>query len=297
MDKLAEAFKVSVNVKSNASGTLLQAWTRWFQFAVGNKYELAIQNVENRVATNRGEKDEIIAQMKILCLNDQKSWSRLINIFGDEASDGVRIVQCGTREVIAHTNDISKSASKYKADCILEMIKTGRQYRTTIKSKNGAPYAILNHTPRTAKVFRTAGRLSHTVPSLDKIAEEYVTKRTAGGREDMKVNELSSLNDANHKEALMEVIAYFMFDGTGESDSKCPAEAVAIYEGTHITFIKISSLDDRKNYIASIWDRVILSFRNKQMPPDITNCHPWVYIDKGKNGSIKHKGSLHLRVK
>ena len=180
------------------------------------------------------------------------------------------------------------------------MVKTGQQYSTSIKSKNGAPYAILNHTPRTANVFSEDGRLSHTVSSLDKIMVEYVTKRSAGGKEEANVNDLEILNDTNIKEALFQVIAYFLFDGSGSKVSACSADSIMIYERTSIAFIKCSSPEERNKYIASIYDKLIISLRNRKMNKkisnDITICYPWLY-SYNKGGDTKHKFLLHIRVK
>ena len=77
----------------------------------------------------------------------------MIKIFGDEASEGIKVLDA---KITPKRNiyDIKKTISSYKADCVVIMNKTGKTWAMSIKSKNGANPSILNHTPRTAKVFK-----------------------------------------------------------------------------------------------------------------------------------------------
>ena len=51
----------------------------------------------------------------------------------------------------------------------------------------------------------------------------------------------------------------------------------------------------KKAYIESIYDKIIISLRNKGMPK-VNNeyCEPWIFNDVKPDGSIKYKGSLDI---
>lgn len=247
---------------------------------------------------NRGEKDEILAQLDLLYFDETKQYDKLIEIFGDEASDGIEILDMETNCVIKDINKISKSSSWNKADCKIKMKKTNNVYSISIKSKNGSKFAIINHTHRNAKIFQEGGILYDYVSCLDKILQEYIDKRKNKEiNEDLSISDLMCLkDDYSLKEKFLEILSYFVFDGSGRGDSKQKANALIIYHNNEINFINCDNLQNKKKYIDSIYDKIVLSLRNKGMPKNIPDyCKPWVFNDI-KDGSIKHKGSLHLRV-
>jgi len=59
----------------------------------------------------------------------------LIEIFGEEASEGIKIIDINTDTELL---DYIFSKSKSKADCKIQMNKTGTIYCPSIKSKNCA---------------------------------------------------------------------------------------------------------------------------------------------------------------
>ena len=67
-----------------------------------------------------------------------------------------------------------------------------------------------------------------------------------------------------------------------------------IYQNNKIIFRKC----DTKKYIESIYDNIVISLRDKGMPKVLNEyCKPWVFKDIKSNGLIKHKGSLHVRIR
>ena len=249
-------------------------------------------------SNNKGEKDEVLLLMSIFHENQKQNYSKLIEMFGEEASEGIKIIDVKTREEVTNVSDLTKAGGSYKADCIISMNKTNTTYSISIKSKNGANPAILNHTPRTAKVFQKDGALHHCTNALDILMAEYISKRKNNEiGEDVKASRLQYLGDNDTKERFMEVLAYFAFDGTGKGDSACKANAVMYYHGDSVTFIKCCTLEEKKQYIRTILDKVVISLRDKGMPRKINDCCSlWVYEDHKPDGSIKHKGSLHIRL-
>jgi len=70
------------------------------------------------------------------------------------------------------------------------------------------------------------------------------------------------------------------------------------YQSDKITFIKCNNIQNKKTYIESIYNKIIISLRDKGMPRLMHEyCNPWTFDDIKTDGSIKHKGSLHIRIK
>ena len=110
--------------------------------------------------------------------------------------------------------------------------------------------------------------------------------------EDIKINNLK-LNDTQ-KQCLMNVIKYFIFEGTGSKKSISPADAILdIYNLSNINewkFMLCNTNELKINYVNKIYNKLILSIRNKGMPTKISDyCKPWMYNSKN--------GALHIRIK
>jgi len=264
-----------------------------------NKYLLAKINIlENN--QNIGEKDEVLLLLKLYHFNEMNEFSKLIEIFGEEASEGIRILNIDTDDEIVDLNKLSKAPCGYKADCKIRMKNTNNVYCISIKSKNGANPSILNHTPRSAKIFKEGGRLNNHLPCLDKILQEYIDKRInkiIG--EDTPITNLICLKDDDLlKEKFLEILSYFVFDGTGKGYSKCKSDAIMTYQSDKIIFGKYDNIQNKKVYIESIYDKIVISLRDKGMPKTLSeDCKPWVFEDIKSDGLIKYKGSLHIRIK
>jgi len=247
---------------------------------------------------NTGEKDEVLLLVKLFHFNQTKQYDQLIDIFGEEASEGISILNIDTKDEILDINKISKVKRKFKADCMIQMRKTENIYSISIKSKNGANPAIINHTPRSAKVFHEGGILCDSIDSLDIIMTDYIKKRnTKIIGEDAQINNLESLKCPLIKNKFMEVLTYFVFDGSGKGYSKYKVNAMITYQNEKIFFTKCGNIEEKKEYIKKIYDRLIISLRDKGMPRVISEyCRPWLFNDYKKDGNIKYKGSLHIRL-
>ena len=249
---------------------------------------------------NIGEKDEVLVQIDLYYLNQQKQYDRLVEIFGDGASQGIMFLDINTGEEILDMNQFSKAPTNLKADCIIQMKKTGMIYHPSIKSKNAAPPAILNHTPRSANVFQENGALYKYLNSLDTLVAEYIDKRTRSLiKEDKSVRDLEWLTDPSIKSDFMNVLLYFMFEGTGERESSLKADSILYYKYNNndsiIVFIPCISHEEKMNYLETIFDKMIISLRDKDGMPDnqqkLEYCQNWIYLD-----GEKKKGKLHVRV-
>jgi len=264
-----------------------------------NKYLLAKINIHTN-NQNIGEKDEVLLLLDLYHLNEMNEFDKLIEIFGEEASEGISILNIDTGDEIVDLNKLSKAPSGYKADCKIRMKKTNNVYSISIKSKNGANPSILNHTPRSAKIFQEGGILNDHVCCLDKIIQEYIYKRVnkiIG--EDTPISNLMCLKDDYLlKEKILEILSYFVFDGSGKGYSKCKSDAIMTYQRDKIIFKKYDNIQNKKVYIESIYDKIVISLRDKGMPKVMNEyCKPWVFNDIKPDGSIKYKGSLHIRIK
>lgn len=269
-------------------------------FKVNKKNEYLLAKNKILVSNlNKGEKDEIIILIELFYLNQMNDNIKLINIFGEEASEGIRFIDMNTNNEILNINNLSKAKVNFKADCMIQMKKTNYIYCISIKSKNGAKPSILNHTPRSANVFKKDGILSKYIYSLDTIIAEYKCKRIKRIiKEDTLLTDLESLNNPIIKNDFLNVLSYFMFDGTGKGYSKCKANAIIIYENNTINFIKCINIEQKNNYIRKMYNKIILSLRDKGMPRKITDYNkPWIFNQIKANAVIKYKGSLHIRLK
>lgn len=264
-----------------------------------NKYLLAKINILTN-NKNVGEKDEVLLLLDLYHRNEMNEFDKLIEIFGEEASEGISIINIVTGDEIDDIHKLSKAPSGYKADCKIRMNKTKNIYSISIKSKNGANPSILNHTPRSAKIFQEGGILNDRVSCLDKIIQEYIYKRInklIG--EDIPISKLVCLkDDYSLKEKFLEILSYFVFDGSGKGYSKCKSDAIMTYQSDKIIFKKYDNIQNKKVYVESIYDKIVISLRDKGMPKVMNEyCKPWVFNDIKPDGSIKYKGSLHIRIK
>ena len=67
---------------------------------------------------------------------------------------------------------------------------------------------------------------------------------------------------------------------------------------SYVVVLKCDNVQNKKAYIESIYDKIVISLRDKGMPKLIPECcKPWLFDDIRPDGSIKYKGSLHIRIK
>ena len=261
-----------------------------------NNYNTVIINTMQS-NKNIGEKDEILLILKLHNLNHFKKYQELNLIFGEEANEGIIIIDMETKKELDIFH-LSKAKSCFKADIIIKMVKTNNIYNCSIKSKKGANPTILNHTPRNAKVFSKEGILGDKLECLDQIINEYIDKRNQQIiGEDIHLIELDSIKNIEVENNFIEVLGYFMFEGTGKGESQEKANSIlSIEENNEIHFIKCITKEEKKNYIQNTLGKYIISLRDKGMPKNIDDkVKPWIYQDIKENGIIKFKGSLHIR--
>jgi hypothetical protein len=196
---------------------------------------------------------------------------------------------------------IKKSKSGNKSDFIIKFIKNNTFINCSIKCKHGAMPAILNHTPRSAKVFQCNGKLTLELKKLDEIIK-YLNNERSNGKvgEDVHIKKMNI--DGKSRTCIINVISYFLFEGTGVGISKCPSNSILeIQDPNDIKKWKYYNCitdNDKKKYVEKIYDNIVISMRDKGMPTKKNDlCNPWIFFQKKENGAIKEKGSLHIRLK
>lgn len=264
----------------------------------GNKY------VYSDATGNIGEKDEQKQLFRLNYYNETKQFDKLVAIFGNQACEGINILKLDSDELMDFDH-LTKAPACFKSDWRIQMRKTKCIYKISVKSENGAKPTIINHTSRCAKVFQPEGELYQFREDLDTISCEYKDKRKKGEiGEDVKISNLDCLkNGEKPRISMKKTLHFFVFEGTGKGESFCKPNSMAVCNKKEgIKFIICDDEEKQKKYIDSIFDELTLSFRDKGMPSKNSDkskhdcCRVWAYEDIKTDGSIKLKGSLHVRM-
>ena len=213
----------------------------------------------------------------------------------------IKLIDPSTNEIICDKESIKKSSGCFKSDIIIDFIDDTKKCNVSIKCFDGQAPALLNHTALSAKCWKTE-RLEKYVPALTRIINDLNDKRKKGiYKQDIPYTKMKL--DDNQINAIINVTSYFTFDGTGSSESKCPANSVLVVENS-CNISKTSKFTDcethemKLDYIKNILPFLTFSLRSKGMPTkkeQLDKCKPWIYEDIDKKGNIKLKGALHVR--
>ena len=243
---------------------------------------------------NKGENDEIT--LKIALFENKANSEFLISIFGEDASDGIEVINDKTYTPYTEVTQFKKARSTSKADVILLFNKTQKLRYCSVKSLRGQHPSLLNHTHRGANVFQT--ELLPYLNHFDKIAREYNEKRTQKKiGEDIAFGKLESSLEKEIRESVVILLSYFVFTGTGAKRSPHECDCILILNKNRTTrFIDCDTVEKKMNYINTIIDTCIISFRAKGMPRKISDVHlPWIYTNSEQEGK-KQCGSIHIRL-
>lgn len=258
---------------------------------------------------NQGERDESLVKLRLIEMRD----NNIPIIINEEAvpvtSVGFNGIEYKSLPAQINLNDIEKQANVGNMDPLKKITaacginKAGRMDKAdvmingvgySLKSHQAAPPAIVNHTPRNGWL-RIAKEKNLDIRELDNIVASYWRLRKEGS-----IGEDVCASDANcpfaaKKEYLKPFLQYFLYEGTGSSRSKVPANAMLEFDKPlQETTWKITT----DNYLDAVWNRLVFSVRNKGMNPKYPNCANaaeiavWTEYFQGS-----YKGSLHVRVK
>lgn len=257
--------------------------------------------------SNIGEKDERLIKLYLIYLRDKeviclphigviesvgfgnKEYSKWPQNIELENLKQYSINNWQKIEILCDQLGVNKSPSGAKSDVYINNIGI------SLKSLNGAPPALINHTHR-AGFIKVANRLGEDIHKLDSLIDEYWKLRLKGIiAEDVFAEGLNSpFGSQDAKKIIKPYLKYFLFEGTAKNDSKYPAEYLLdfsdIFElsSWHI-YNKEDAVSDK------IYSRLKFSLRSKGMEkyPNIKNkedIEPWTKLCDNK-----YKGALHVR--
>lgn len=191
--------------------------------------------------------------------------------------------------------NIMKAPGEAKRDVTIN----GKGY--SLKSSRASPPAIVNHSTR-EKWLRVCKRVGVKIDMLDEMVSEYWELRTNHRiGEDVLTSSIHCPfgNTKTRQQYLKILLDYFLFNGTGSSDSRYPADYILEFASS--TDQNTWRILDSASAVYSMWPKMVFSIRSKKgMPSNYPNIgalkkaqmEPWVrYI----NGD--YRGALHVRTK
>ena len=247
---------------------------------------------------NKGEKGETkIIEYLVDNMDNEETIYKIFSI-----KSKIKLIDPSNNEIIYDKESIKKSSGYFKADIIIDFIDVSKKYNVSIKCNDGAPPTLLNHTSLCAKCWHTE-RLKEYVPTLTKIINDLNDKRKKGiYKEDILYTDMEL--DENQINTIINIISYFTFEGTGSSESKCPANSVLVVGNSYdvlgtSNFKGCETHEMKLDYIKSMLPDLRFSLRSsKGMPTkkeNIDKCRPWIYEYIDKKGNTKLCGALHIR--
>lgn len=276
-----------------------------------------------RRGKNIGEKDEIRCIKKMLNIQQSKKFATLVSLFKtDDAKDGITLLSPHNKRPIKDVSDIKKARSHDKADIIVEFVSNKRRIYLSIKSKAGAPPATFNHTNRSAYVFQN-GYLKDDLHHLDHLVRRMNNQKCGFGEFKIGTGEDQNIEDIQFvttsvKKALLKLLVYSAFMGTGSKESKTPADCILMVSGDNTNnwiFVPGFTNQQKMQYAESIYPKIVLSVRSKKGMPKkpekpaketrsytkrlkaynekMNLCQKWIY--RHPNGGLK--GALHIRIR
>ena len=195
-------------------------------------------------------------------------------------------------QAFCKSHNIQKAGTMSKADVFINNVGY------SVKSTEGAPPAIVNHTSRLGWEF-AAQQKGIQIDALDQLINDYWNKRLTGIIKEDVGNDNPNSPFSAHIGTLLPFLEYFSFEGSGSKISNHPAESV-------IEFVDPCNeatweIINKPTFISSVWARLVFSLRSsKGMPSDVnaldqsakTSVLLW---SRNMNGKLK--GALHVRVK
>ena len=257
---------------------------------------------------NIGERDELITIMNLIKLRDSNSYFdgyviNSISTNGNECKklpinyDINNLISLSDCELLSETSKygVIKSSSKSKADVYINNVGY------SLKSIRGGRPAIVNHTARPG-FERVMNSIGLDISKLDEVINSYWSLRISNViGEDVK-NSNPNSPFYNHINLFKPLLNYFIFNGTGSSDSKFPASKLISIKNPLL--IDTWKVYDETNLIDLYWDKLVFSLRSKKgMPKGYPNklslsgklkkpsIDKWVKFINGNYG-----GALHIRV-
>lgn len=257
---------------------------------------------------NLGERDELLAVIKLI---QMKEAGKALPILGKIESVGFKgrnyraapwtydsgkpVLTMPESELAyaAKTMGFCKAGRNDKADVYVN------GFGLSVKSMRSAPPALVNHTARPGWL-RICQQIGVSIEPLDEIIDNYWALRQSGQIKEDIANSVMASPFRNKKKYLTPILSYFLFKGTGSTDSTSPADFLLhMKDPTRESTWELLSPED---FIDLLWPRLVFSVRSKKgMPPNYPNM-----TDKAKLLSTarwtklhqnEYRGALHVRAK
>jgi hypothetical protein len=255
---------------------------------------------------NQGERDELLAAIRLVQLREA---GKSLPLLGEIKSVcyGVREYSAAPASVVITNHSLSDQSLSLLATK-MGIKKGGRNDKAdvyvngkgvSIKSMRNAPPALVNHTARPGWV-RICEEIDHDIRPLDAIIDRYWQLRQKEKIKEDIANSDSASPFRENLKYLKPLLSYFLFRGTGSSESLSPADYLLDFtdplsESTWRIFSPEGIVD-------LIWPKLVFSVRSKKgMPPTYPHMS-----DQEKQKSIarwtkfhqnEYRGALHVRVK
>lgn len=281
------------------------------KFDASNKpkvFEEEFQEQITEIKQNKGERDEYLLKLFLIECRERKAVipvgesMQLVKSVGSKTTEygkpqiWLKWKQLSAEDLIYACNKIqaNKAGRDAKADVYINGIGI------SVKSENGAPPALINHTTR-EKILRVMEAIHQPILPLDLIVDHYWDLRQNGKcKEDVPNMNIDSpfrrkVGELVPRKVLTPLLNYFAFDGTGSKDSSEPATLVLSLKTPDD--VSTWTYYDKSNFIDSVWEKLVFSIRSKGMPeqlfssPYCMEIMRWTqYIDDS------YKGALHVRI-
>ena len=257
---------------------------------VSNTYS---RNPMKNAMKNIGERDEyrVITEM----FQHRQDPVYLCPIFGEEAREGIRVIDPNGKEYQEVAEIPQKAKAEYKGDVTIQFVLSERKIHVSIKSLRGAKPSLVNHTHRAAKVFQE--ELKDDLVHLDRLAKEYHAIQLVTPKEDIRFGEIPCFAEEPVRQAILKLLVYFVFVGTGAKKAVQACNAILVFHKDRLEYISCGTEEERMAYVSSQIDQCRVSFRDKGMSKTNELKLPWVgiYYSEKKGKPIDY-GAIHVRM-
>ena len=218
---------------------------------------------------NKGDEAEVQIKKKIKSETEQESSLLLSGLFNLRPKDTVNFP----------TQSMEKASNKEKADCFIEVIDVkGEQtkHKISIKYVGSGDCSIVNQDHRAKKAYLPdwrngeEGLLFHCLGGLDTLISRLNYDRAIGERQqDIHFKDIVFTDD--ERKAMEDVLVHHSFIGAGAGafDFRVQANSILtvhnVNDPNSWVLTHCPTLEDKKKYIQSKWDKYILAIRSKGM--------------------------------
>lgn len=274
----------------------------------GTPFETAFKQEIVSIKQNKGERDEYLLKLFLIECRQKSLPVPIGDTVEVVRSVGTRTYEYGelsyampwdqleAEELISVCLSVKATKAKMfdKADVYINGIGI------SVKTERGGNPSIINHTTRD-KILRVMNSIHQPIAPLDFLVNRYWDLRLSN-----KIGEDTVIGDPqcpfSHPDEdeclaiIKPLVNYFAFDGTGTRDSESPAQYILSL--VNPTDTATWTYYDKNTFIASVWERLVFSIRQKatplqldetkkehqEMKPWIREINTWLY------------GALHVRV-